>query len=77
MELLPLRELKPLHKNSKAFSNRSVFKNKTSFTKDYIQAKQKAYERYKEIYPVHDKENLYPTRKIPAKGYFIMKGYRP
>ena len=29
------------------------------------------------MYPVEDKENLYPPRKMPSVGYFIMKGYRP
>lgn len=61
----------------KSFSNRNIpTQLPPPFSFQALKAKQKALERYKKIYPVNDKENLYPLSKTPHIGYYIMKGYK-
>ena len=60
----------------KSFSNRTIPNQLPPFSSQALKAKQKAFERYKKIYPVNEKENLYPISKTPHIGYYIMKGYK-
>jgi hypothetical protein len=60
----------------KSFSNRTPPSQLPPYSSQALKAKQKAFERYKKIYPVNDKENLYPPSKTPHLGYYLMKGYR-
>jgi len=60
----------------KSFSNRNSSLHLPPYSHEFARAKQKAFERYKKIYPVQDKENIYPLTKTPNIGYYVMKGYK-
>lgn len=60
----------------RSFSNRYSSTQKEPYSYEYTRAKFKAFERYKKIYPVKDKENIYPLSKTPNIGFYIMKGYK-
>lgn len=64
-------------RQGKCFSNRSCYNHLEPYSHDFLKAKRKAFERYKRIYPIQDKENLYGIAKTPCLGYYVMKGYRP
>lgn len=61
---------------SKSFSNRYISTQKEPYSYEFTKAKYKAFERYKKIYPIKDKENIYPLSKTPNIGFYIMKGYK-
>ena len=46
---------KKIQKVQKSFSNRTPIGSVAPFSSEYSRAKQKAYERYKKIYPLEDK----------------------
>ena len=70
-------ENKTNFKPSKCFSNRNCHNHLQPYSHDYLKAKHKAFERYKKIYPIENKENIYEIGKTPCLGFYVMKGYRP
>jgi len=74
---LPVERDKSCFRVGKCSSNRTTLTHAQPYSQDYLRAKHKAFERYKQIYPVKDKENLYQLSKTPCLGYYVMKGYRP